>query len=151
MTDTEATPSPTSDRPVLCRGVRGATTVDSDQRDDVLIATGELLWYMVEKNQIKVDDLASAYLTTTRDIVSEYPALAARKLGWHDVALLCGHEMEVASGVPFCIRVLLHWNTSLAPSEIQHIYIRGAQHLRPDKEALLDVPEVPIHRFDLQI
>lgn len=143
------TPEATLNRPIQCRGVRGATTVDSDNRDDVLIATGELLWYMVERNGIEVDDLASAVFTTTRDIVSEYPALAARKLGWHDVALLCGHEMEVANGLPFCVRVLLHWNTHLGPREIQHIYIRGAEHLRPDKEALLDVPEVPIHRFKL--
>ncbi len=134
---------------MMCRGVRGATTVESDSRDEVLLATGELLWLMIEHNGIEPDDVASAVFTTTPDIVSEYPALAARKLGWHDVALLCGHEMAVADGVKLCIRVLLHWNTTLGPREISHIYIRGAKNLRPDQDALVDVPEVPVPRFDL--
>lgn len=135
--------------PVVCRGVRGATTVNSDDRTAVLLATGELLWLLVERNGIDADDIASAYFTTTPDLVSEYPALAARKLGWHDVPLLCGHEMAVPHGVPLCIRVLLHWNTSLGPREIEHIYIRGAKNLRPDQDALIDVPEAPVPRFEL--
>lgn len=128
---------------VRCRGVRGATTVQQDDRETVLLATGEMLRLLVQRNKIDVNDLASAYFTTTRDIVSEYPALAARKLGWHDVALLCGHEMEIEHGLPFCIRVLLHWNTALAAGDVRHIYIRGAEHLRPDKAALVDVPNIP--------
>lgn len=136
-------------RPVQCRGVRGATTVDSDDRTAVLLATGELLWLMIERNGIKADDVASAHFTTTPDLVSEYPALAARKLGWHDVPLLCGHEMAVPHGVPLCIRVLLHWNTIRGPREIEHIYIRGARNLRPDRDALIDVPEAPIPRFEV--
>ena len=134
---------------MMCRGVRGATTVESDSRDEVLLATGELLWLMIEHNGIEPDDVASAVFTTTPDIVSEYPALAARKLGWHDVALLCGHEMAVPGGLELCVRVLLHWNTTLGPREINHIYIRGAKNLRPDQDALVDVPEVPVPRFDL--
>jgi chorismate mutase len=134
---------------VVCRGVRGATTVDSDSREAILLATGELLWLMVERNGIVPDDIASAIFTTTPDLVAEYPALAARKLGWHDVALLCGHEMNVPHGVPRCIRVLVHWNTSRRAHEIEHIYIRGARNLRPDQQALVDVPEVPVPRFAL--
>ena len=134
---------------VYCRGVRGATTVDDDSREAILLATGELLWYLVERNGIDPDDLASAYFSTTPDLVAEYPALAARKLGWHDVALLCGHEMAVPHGVARCIRVLLHWNTTHPARDIRHVYIRGAANLRPDKEELLDVPEAPVPRFDL--
>lgn len=135
--------------PKLCRGVRGATTVPKDSREEILLATGELLWLLIERNGIRAEDLASAIFTTTPDLVAEYPALAARKLGWHDVALLCGHEMAVPHGVERCIRVLVHWNTALPQSEIRHVYIRGARNLRPDQAALIDVPEVPVPRFDL--
>ncbi|HUP24172.1 MAG TPA: chorismate mutase [Thermoanaerobaculia bacterium] len=134
---------------LVCRGVRGATTVDTDSREAILLATGELLWLMVERNGIVPDDVASAIFTTTPDLAAEYPALAARKLGWHDVALLCGHEMHVPHGLERCIRVLLHWNTSRTAKEVEHIYIRGARNLRPDQQALVDVPEVPVPRFAL--
>ncbi|HVS14935.1 MAG TPA: chorismate mutase [Thermoanaerobaculia bacterium] len=134
-------------RVVLCRGVRGATTVESDGREEILLATGELLWLLVQRNGIEPDDLASAIFTTTPDLVAEYPALAARKLGWQDVALLCGHEMAVPHGVERCIRVLLHWNTCKGPGEIEHVYIRGARNLRPDQSELIELPEVPIPRW----
>ncbi len=134
---------------VRCRGVRGATTVEDDSREAVLLGTGELLWYLIERNQIVADDVASAIFTATPDLVAEYPALAARKMGWHDVALLCGPEMAVPSGVPRCIRVLLHWNTTKSAQEIRHVYIRGARNLRPDQKTLLELPDVPVPRFDL--
>ncbi|HVS66447.1 MAG TPA: chorismate mutase [Thermoanaerobaculia bacterium] len=133
-----------------CRGVRGATTVEEDGRDAILLATGELLWLLVQRNGIDPDDLASAIFTTTPDLVAEYPALAARKLGWLDVALLCGHEMAVPNGLSRCIRVLLHWNTAKGPREIEHVYIRGARDLRPDQSQLIELPDVPIPRFDLE-
>lgn len=134
----------------VCRGVRGATTVEEDGRDAILLATGELLWLLVQRNGIDPDDLASAIFTTTPDLVGEYPALAARKLGWLDVALLCGHEMAVPNGLPRCIRVLLHWNTAKGPREVEHVYIRGARDLRPDQSQLIELPDVPIPRFDLE-
>lgn len=134
---------------LVCRGVRGATTVDEDRRETILLATGELLWHMVQHNAIDPADVASAIFTTSPDLVSEYPALAARKLGWHDTALLCGHEMAVPHGLERCIRILLHWNTTKAAAEIQHVYLRGAGCLRPDKDALIDIPEVPMPLFDL--
>jgi chorismate mutase len=133
-----------------CRGVRGATTVEEDGRDAILLATGELLWLLVQRNDIAPDDLASAIFTTTPDLIAEYPALAARKLGWLDVALLCGHEMAVPHGVERCIRVLLHWNTTKSPREIEHVYIRGARNLRPDQAQLIELPDVPVPRFDLE-
>lgn len=123
--------------------------MESDSREAILLATGELLWLMVERNAIDPNDVASAIFTTTPDLIAEYPALAARKLGWHDVALLCGHEMQVPHGLRRCIRVLLHWNTTRTAKEIEHIYIRGARNLRPDQQALVDVPEVPVPRFEL--
>jgi len=120
----------------VCRGIRGATTVEEDTREAVLSATRELLIQMIEANDIHPDDVASVIFTTTPDLTSEYPALAARQLGWHDVALLCAHEMAVPYGLKRCIRVLLHWNTDKLASEIQHIYIKGAVNLRPDRAAI---------------
>jgi len=117
---------------VVCRGVRGATTIENDTPQEILAATAELLQLIVEANQLQAEDVASVIFTTSPDIVSEYPALAARKMGWVDTALLCGHEMAVPHGLKKCIRVLIHWNTAKSPREVRHIYIKGAKHLRPD-------------------
>ena len=97
---------------------------------------------MIRANQIDSDDVGSAIFTTTPDVVAEYPALAARKLGWVDVPLICGHEMAVPHGLKKCIRILLHWNTTLKAKEIKHIYIRGAKNLRPDISDLQKLPEI---------
>lgn len=120
---------------IVCRGARGATTVEEDSREAILSATRELLTQMIEANGIQADEIASAIFTTTPDLTSEYPALAARQLGWHDVALLCTHEINVPHGLKHCIRVLVHWNTEKVASEIRHIYIKGAVSLRPDRVA----------------
>ena len=120
---------------VVCRGVRGATTAKEDTREAILNATRELLSQMVMTNGICPEDVASAIFSTTPDLNSEYPALAARQLGWHEVALLCAHEINVPHGLKHCIRILLHWNTDKSASEVQHIYIKGAVNLRPDRAA----------------
>ena len=117
----------------VCRGVRGATTVKENSREAILSATRELLTQLIEANDIQADDVASAIFTTTADLTSEYPALAARQLGWHDVALLCAQEINVPNSINHCIRILLHWNTEKLASEIRHIYIKGAVNLRPDR------------------
>ena len=117
----------------ICRGVRGATTVKENNREAILSATRELLTQMIEANDIQADDVASAIFTTTADLNSEYPALAARQLGWQDVALLCAQEIAVPNSINHCIRILLHWNTDKLASEIRHIYIKGAVNLRPDR------------------
>jgi chorismate mutase len=122
-----------SSRIVMCRGVRGAVTVKNDDEDEVLEATRELLTAMVRANDMKVEDIASAYFTTTPDLTSTYPAYAARQLGWYDAALLCGHEMAVPNGLEKCIRVLIHWNTTRTAKEIVHVYLREAKSLRPDR------------------
>jgi chorismate mutase len=115
-----------------CRGIRGATTVAANTRDEILSATRQLVALMIRRNGIDRKDVASAIFTTTSDLDAEFPALAARQLGWLDVPLLCGHEMSIPGSLPRCIRVLVHWNTDKAQSEIQHIYIRDAERLRPD-------------------
>jgi chorismate mutase len=88
---------------------------------------------MIEENDIQPDDVASAIFTTTIDLDADYPALAARALGWHDVALMCMHEMNVPHGLQQCIRILLHWNTEIAARDVKHVYIKGAINLRADR------------------
>ena len=130
------------------RGVRGATTVTSNDPDEILEATRELLTMMVRVNEIAIDDIASMYLTTTEDLTATYPAFAARQLGWFDLALMCGHEMHVPDGLPLCIRVLLHWNTTKAPSDIGHIYLREAKALRPDRDTIPPIRPVQMSNMD---
>ncbi len=115
-----------------CRGVRGATTAEANTREEILRATRQLLALMIRLNGIDPADVASAIFTTTPDLNAEFPALAARQLGWLDVALICAHEMNVPGALPRCIRVLLHWNTEKPANEIIHVYIKGAASLRPD-------------------
>jgi chorismate mutase len=117
----------------MLRGVRGATTAEANTREAILAATHELLCLMIEANTVRPDDVASAIFTTTIDLDADYPALAARALGWHDVALMCMHEMNVPYGVKQCIRILLHWNSEVAARDVKHVYIKGAINLRPDR------------------
>ena len=119
---------------MMCRGVRGAITVSSNNEDEILEATRELLQAIMRANDMSVDDIASAYFTTTPDLNATYPAYAARQLGWYDAALLCGHEMAVPGGLARCVRVLIHWNTTKMPKEIAHVYLREARSLRPDRK-----------------
>src|SRR3954463_14120854 len=113
-----------------CRGVRGATTVAANTKDEILTATRQLVALMVRRNGIDPRDVASAIFTTSPDLDAEFPALAARQLGWLEVPLLCGHEMAIPGSLPRCIRVLVHWNTELSQDAIQHVYIRDAIRLR---------------------
>lgn len=123
-------------QPTACRGVRGAVTVHENTEEAILAATRELLQIIVKRNEMYPDDIASVYFTTTADLNATYPALAARQIGWSDVALLCGHEMAVPGGLEMCIRVLIHWNTTRSAKEIVHVYLREAQSLRPDRQNL---------------
>lgn len=119
---------------MMCRGVRGATVVEGNTREAILAGTRELLQHMIDANGIDPDDVASTIFTTTRDLNAEFPAVAARQLGWYDQALLCGHEMAVPGALDRVVRVLIHWNTTKGPEEISHIYLNGAESLRPDRE-----------------
>jgi chorismate mutase len=115
-----------------CRGVRGATTADENSREAILTATRQLLALLIRTNGIRSEDVGSAIFTTTAELDAEFPALAARQLGWLDVPLMCGHEISVPGSLPRCIRVLVHWNTDLPPGQIRHVYLHGARVLRPD-------------------
>ena len=133
---------------MACRGVRGATTVENNQREEILAATRQLLALLIRRNEIEARDIASAIFTTTPDIDAEFPALAARQLGWLDVPLLCSHEMTVPGSLPLCIRVLIHWNTNKAQDEIEHVYVREAIRLRPD---LSKLPPVDLKELEAWI
>src|SRR5512146_250518 len=110
-----------------CRGVRGATTAVANDREAILEATSELLRRLVERNQITPDDIAAAFFTVSDDLNAEYPALAARQLGWTETALMCAREIPVPTTVvPRCIRVLLLINTEKPASQMRHVYLRQA-------------------------
>jgi chorismate mutase len=113
------------------RGIRGATTVEQNDREEILTATRELLELLIEKNDLHKEDVASAIFSMTDDLDADFPALAARDLGWTEVALICMREIPVPNSLRKCIRILLHVNTERSAGEIQHVYIRGAAKLRP--------------------
>jgi chorismate mutase len=115
------------------RGIRGATTVESDDAALIRAAARELLEEILRRNQITdFDEVISAVFTTTEDLVSAFPAEAARAIGMNQVPLLCAQEIPVTGSMPRCIRVLLHVNSDRTPKEIEHVYLRDAQKLRPD-------------------
>ncbi len=119
---------------LVTRGIRGAISVEEDNPESITQATLELLNAITAANPGLVpEDLASVFFTLTEDLSSAYPAIAARQLvGWREVPLLCGQEINVPGALPRVIRVLLHWNTDLPQSAIQHVYLGRAVMLRPD-------------------
>lgn len=118
---------------VVCRGIRGATTVEANTAEDILEGTTELLRALIALNDLHDADLiASAIFTTTPDLTATFPAIAARDLGWTEVPLLCSHEMAVPGALGNVVRVLLHVNTARPAREIRHVYLKGAVGLRPD-------------------
>lgn len=133
---------------MTCRGVRGAITVDLNDREQILSATRQMLALLIRRNGIDKQDVASAQFTVTKDLDAEFPALAARQLGWLEVPLLCGYEISVPGSLERCIRVLVHWNTSHGQDEIEHIYLGGAERLRPD---LANLPEVDLVELEAWI
>lgn len=115
------------------RGIRGATTVEANTRDSILEAAGELLGEIIRANDIQAEDVASAYFTTTTDLNAEFPAVVARRdFGWTNIALMCGHEIDVPGSLRMCLRIMLHVNTETPQSKVCHVYLRGATALRPD-------------------
>jgi len=110
-------------------GIRGATTVERDTRDEIFGATQSLLTEMLDANGLGADDLVSIWFTATPDLHAAYPATAARDLGLTDVALLGAQEMDVEGGMPRVIRVLLHAYSAATP---RHVFQRRAVALRPD-------------------
>ena len=115
------------------RGLRGATTATANTREAILEATDELLRALQEANGFAPEDIESAIFTSSPDLTTEYPARAARRLGWLDVPLLGAAEVAVPDGLPRCIRVLLHFYTTKRQRELKHMYLREAAKLRPDR------------------
>jgi len=125
---------------VPVRGIRGATTVESDSAKEIEESTTELLRQLIDANHIDPSDIAGAWFTTTRDLAAEFPAVAARKLGWTEVPLLCGHEMSVVESNPrsidHCIRVMILLNTDRPAADMNFIYLRRAAEIKADLDRL---------------
>lgn len=122
-------------------GLRGATTATSNTAEAIYTATRELLEALTTANDLCEADLASVFFTMSPDLNAAYPAYAARQLGWRDVALMCAQEVDVPDSVPYCIRVLIHWNTDQPQNALRHIYLREAARLRPDRAVYHHRPE----------
>lgn len=123
------------------RGIRGAITVEENTAQQIQQATQELLQEMLKKNSLKTEDIISAIFTVTPDLNADFPASAARKMGWDRVPLLCANEIPVPGALPRCIRILLHVETPLSHEEIQHVYLRDAIELRADLAGLASYEE----------
>lgn len=115
---------------LMCRGIRGAITADANTQQAILSATRELFGEMVQANAIQDEDVAAVFLTTTPDLNAEFPAVALRQMGWTQVPLMCGHEMQVPDALLQCIRAMVLVNTDKGAGEIKHVYLRGAVNLR---------------------
>ena len=112
--------------------LRGATTVDADTSEEVMARTSELLSTLLKRNDVEHDQLVSIIFTSTKDLHSAFPALAARELGLGDVPLLCAGELDVVGGNPNTIRVLVHCYSTLPRASLRHVYLHNAKHLRDD-------------------
>jgi chorismate mutase len=117
---------------VAVRAVRGATQVDADDREEILAATAELVSEVMSRNALTTDDVISVLFTATPDLTAEFPALAARKLGFQEVPLMCASEIAVPHALPRVIRLMAHIATDRPRSEVRHVYLRGATALRLD-------------------
>ena len=116
----------------MTRGIRGAITASANDSRAIVAATDALLRAMIGANGIAAEDIAAVFFTTTPDLNAEFPAAAARALGWHKVPLLCSHEMNVPGRLPACVRVLMLVNTDKPQDAVRHVYLEGAERLRPD-------------------
>ena len=114
------------------RAIRGAVQVDENTREAILEATAELVAEVMSRNDLTTSDVISVWFTATPDLTAEFPALAARKTGFHDVPLMCSVEISVPGAMPRVVRLLAHVSTDKPRSEIHHVYLRGAQALRLD-------------------
>lgn len=116
----------------MVRAVRGATTVEINNTDEIIRETEELLKKIIEENSIETDDIISVFFSVTKDLDAVFPAVAARRLGWTNIALMCTNEIDVPGSLEKCIRVLIHFNTNKKNEEMKYIYMKRAKSLRPD-------------------
>ena len=114
------------------RGIRGAIDVARNEREEILSKTGELLRALVQANRVKADDVAAAIFSLTPDLDAEFPAIAARRMGWTDVPLMCAAELDIPQGMKKVVRILPLVNTSVPPKKIKHQYLGKTPALRPD-------------------
>lgn len=123
------------------RAVRGATQLESDDREHMLDRVAEMVLDVMASNALTVDDFISVIFTATSDLVSEFPAYAARQLGFGDVPLICARELEIAGSMPRVVRMLAHVETDLPRADVTHCYLHGATTLRKDLTRTREVPD----------
>lgn len=117
----------------MVRGIRGATTVEHNDSEEILQATSELLTELIRQNSMDPDDIASVFITVTPDLDATFPARAIRDLeGWQWVPLMCSKEIAVPGSLPRCIRLMIMVNTEKGQKELQHVYLKESASLRPD-------------------
>ena len=112
------------------RAIRGATTAEENTKGSIVESTIDLLKHIVEENDLDEKEVISAFFTTTKDLNAQFPAVAARTIGWTKVALMCSHEMDVPDAQNMCIRVMIHVNTDMLPNQIRNVYLKDAVNLR---------------------
>ncbi len=124
---------------MFCRGIRGATVAAGNTREAILSATQELLRKMLSANYVDKQSVACMFFSVTPDLNAEFPALAARQMGWTDTALMCFQEIPVPGSLGLCVRILVLFNTEKRAEDVRHVYINGAEVLRaapPDQGKL---------------
>ncbi len=121
--------------------MRGATQLDADEREHMLERVAEMVTDVMTSNGLEVDDFISVIFTATSDLVSEFPAYAARQLGFGEVPLICARELEIAGSMPRCVRMMAHVETDLPRADITHVYLHGAAALRSDLTRVRSVPD----------
>jgi chorismate mutase len=126
---------------VAVRAVRGATQLEEDTREHMLERVAEMVLDVIGSNGLEVDDFISVLFTATSDLVAEFPAYAARQLGFGDVPLMCARELEIAGSMPRVIRMMAHVETDLPRADITHVYLHGAAALRSDLTRVRSVPD----------
>jgi chorismate mutase len=127
--------------PVAVRAVRGATQLDADVREHLLERVAEMVRDVMTSNDLEVDDFISVIFTATSDLHSEFPAYAARRLGFGEVPLICARELEIEGSMPRVVRMLAHVETDLARADVTHVYLHGAAQLRRDLTHVREVPD----------
>ncbi len=123
------------------RAVRGATQLEEDVRDHMLERVAEMVLDVMSANDLEVDDFISVIFTATSDLVSEFPAYAARRLGFGEIPLLCARELEIAGSMPRVVRMMAHVESDRPRGDITHVYLHGAAALRSDLTKVRAVPD----------
>lgn len=117
-----------------CRGIRGAIVVPENTKEAIVASSKTLLQKLIKANEVEIEDIACILFTTTPDLNAAFPAAGARELGWTQVPLLCGHEMNVPQSLPRCLRILVLFNTDKKNEDVVHVYLGDAKTLRDEGE-----------------